>query len=244
LAYKPGLPDVVDRHRRLWAREMPDAILAAIFPAELPYIDPLGVCPDIQSMAEAWDHNYRVRQQVQDDLLPVARVSFGSAAFGAYLGAPVTFHGWGGWSKPILESYDQIESLLFDTEAEWIQRQEKACRHFVERGRGKFGVCETEPIDALNLAELLRGSRVYSDLYDRPFELHRLLDFACDFNIRFIEFQREILRPCLFYQEGIFSLFRIWLPGQAVWISVDAYGNCSPRIFREFGATYIQSTMD
>ena len=55
--------------------------------------------------------------------------------------------------------------------------------------------------------------------------------------------QRAILAPCLFYQDGLFSMFRIWLPGRAVWISVDAYGLCSTAVFRKFGAPYLLRTM-
>ena len=181
---------------------------------------------------------------LHDDLLPVGRVSFGSAAFGAYLGAEVTFENWGGWTKPLLEDYTELEKLHFNPNNEWVQRQGEACRYFVQVAKSKFGLCETEPIDALNLAELLRGSRVYTDVYDYPSDLHRLLETASDFNIRFIEYQRRILQPCLTYEDGLFSMFRMWLPGRAAWISVDAYGNCSSEIFRKFGKPYLQRTID
>jgi hypothetical protein len=244
LEYKPALKEVVERHRLLWTRQLSNGILAFIDPVELPYVDPLDYCPDIRAMATAWDHNYRVRRHVNDDLLPVARVSFGSAAFGAYLGAEVTFNYGPGWARPMLDSYDQLDQLRFDEQNKWIRRQQAACRAFVEVGQGKFGICEMEPIDGLNLAEGLRGSAVYTDIYDHPQELHRLLEFGCQFNIRLIEMQRQILTPCLIYQEGIFSMFHIWLPGRAVWVSVDAYGLCSPETFREFGAPYLQRVID
>lgn len=244
LEYKPALREVVERHRLLWTRQLPNGILAHINPADLPFVDPLSRCPDIPAMAAAWDHNYHARRHVEDDLLPVARVSFGSAAFGAYLGAEVTFDSGAGWSRPMLDDYHQLGQLQFDEQSAWIRRQQEACRYFIQVARGKFALCETEPIDGLNLVELLRGSAAYTDIYDYPQQLHCLLDFACQFNIRFIEMQRRILAPCLVYQEGVFSMFRIWLPGQAVWVSVDAYGLCSPAVFREFGAPYLQQVID
>jgi hypothetical protein len=259
LAYKPNLGEVVDRHRRLWTGQMPHAILARIDPDELPFVDPLSHCPDYQAMAAAWNHNYCARRAIEDDLLPVARVSFGSAAFGAYLGAEVTFAGGAGWSHPLLDDYDRLAGLRFDEENLWVRRQREACACFVRIAQGKFALCETEPIDGMNLAELLRGSAAYTDVYDRPADLHRLLDFACDFNIRFIEMQRAILAPCLYYAAdqpeaplsgslgatpGLFSMFRIWLPGEAIWISVDAYGLCSPRAFRTFGAPYLRRSLE
>lgn len=244
LEYKPGLAEVVERHRRLWSRRLPDGILARLDPAELPFIDPLSSCPDVKAMAAAWDHNYRVRRHVEDDLLPVARVSFGSAAYGAFLGADVVFKQGAGWSRPLLANYRQLDRLEFDEQNEWIQRQQAACRYFVQAARGKFAVCETEQMDGLNLVELLRGSAVYTDLYDYPQELHRLLDFAARFNIRLTGMQRNILAPGLLYEDGLFSIFRIWLPGQAVWVSVDAYALCSAGVFRDFGAPYLQRVID
>ncbi|MCP4196460.1 MAG: hypothetical protein GY762_04850 [Proteobacteria bacterium] len=244
LEYKPALSEVVDRHRLLWSGQLPNGILARVDPMELPFDDPLSHCPDIPAMAAAWDHNYRVRRGVEDDLLPVARVSFGSAAYGGYLGAEVIFSNGAGWSRPFLADYSQVAQLRFDERNDWIQRQQEACRHFVQIAQDKFAVCENEQMDGLNLAELLRGSAIYTDLYDYPRELHRLLDFASHFNIRLTELQRDLLDPCLIYQEGIFSIFRVWLPGRTVWVSIDAYGLCSPETFREFGAPYLQQVMD
>lgn len=244
LEYKPSLSEVVERHRLLWSRRLPNGILARVDPAGLPFIDPLSHCPDIPAMAAAWDHNYRVRREVEDDLLPVARVSFGSAAYGGYLGAKVTFDSGAGWSYPLLADYNQLDQLHFDEQNEWIQRQQEACRCFVQTAQGKFALCETEQMNGLNLVELLRGTAVYTDFFDYPDELHRLLDFAGAFDIRFTEMQRDILAPCLKYQEGVFSIFRIWLPGRAVWVSVDAYGLCSSKVFREFGAPYLQRVID
>ena len=244
LEYKPALQEVVGRHRRLWGREMRRQVLAEIRPAELLLKDPLAPCPHIPGMVEAWDHNYRTRLPVQDDSLPVARVSFGSAAFAAYLGAEVIFDGSGGWCKPFLKTYDQLDHLQFDPRNEWILRQQEACRCFEQASRGKFAVCETEPIDGLNLVEALRGSAVYTDVFDYPSETHRLLDFSVEFNIRLLEMQRKIIAPSLYYEGGLFSMFRIWLPGDAIWMSVDAYGNCSPRVYREFGTRYLQRAID
>jgi hypothetical protein len=244
LEYKPGLADVVERHRRLWTRQMPDGILARIDPAEIPFTDPLQFCPDIPAMAAAWEQNYRARKDVEDDLIPVARVSFGSAAFAAFLGAEILFDGGAGWCRPLINDYSQLDDLAFDEQNEWIQRQLEACRFFVQAAQGKFALCETEPMDGLNLVEGLRGSAAYTDLYDHPAEVHRLLDFAVRINIRLIEMQRAILQPCQVYQGGNFSMFRIWLPGQAVWMSVDAYGLCAPPVFRKFGAPYLQRTID
>jgi hypothetical protein len=240
-SYIKNFEERITRQRAFWSRQMPSQILVAIWEvADLARIDPNVHCPDVPSMFSAWEHNFGLRQEIDDDYIPVARVSFGSAAFGAFLGAEITFKGGAGWAYPFLESYNQLDSLKYNHKNEWIQRQLEACQYFAEKAVGKFPVCETEPNDALNFAEALRGSRAYTDIYDFPQELKQLLDFASDFNIRLIERQREVLSPVIYHQDGIFSMFWSYLPGKAPWISVDAYGNCSPDTFNEFGAPYIQ----
>jgi hypothetical protein len=244
-SYKIYLDETVDRHRQLWNRRMPNGILAAVMSVdELPFIDPNMQCPHIPSMFDAWEHNYRLRRGIHDDLVPVARVSYGSAAFGAFLGAEISFETGIGWSYPFLDSYEDINTLAYDPSNEWIVRQAEACKYFVEGAAGKFPLCEMEPNDGLNLVEALRGSEAYTDVYDHPDGVHQLLAFASEFNIRFMNMQREILAPNLYYQDGIFSMFRMWLPGKTPWMSIDAYGNCSPGIFRTFGAPYLQRMID
>ena len=224
---------------------MPNQVLAAVKDVDdLPAIDPSLYCPDLQTMFNAWDTKYQTRQDILDDLIPVGRVSFGSAAFGGFLGADVTFEYGIGWAQPFIKSYEQLDELVYDPQNPWIIRQQEACRYFVEHADGKFPLCETEILDGLNLVEGLRGSLAYTDVYDFPKEVHRLLDFSSDFSIRILNMQRQILAPNLYYEEGIFSMFRIWLPGKAPWMSVDAYGNCSPQIFREFGRPYLQRMID
>jgi hypothetical protein len=244
-SYKPNLDETVDRHRRFWTRQMPNEVLAGIrYVDELTFIPPDEQCPDLDAMFNSWDANYLTRRTIIDDIMPVARVSFGSAAFGGFLGADVSFEYGIGWAHPFLESYDQLDELRYDPDNPWIQRQRTACRYFVNHAAGKFMLCETETIDGLNLVEGLRGSRAYTDIYDDPEAVHRLLEFSSDFNIRILDMQREILAPNLYYQDGIFSMFRNWLPGRAPWMSVDAYGNCSPKVFREFGSPYLQRMID
>lgn len=239
--YKPNLAETVERHRRLWTRQLPHQILAAVMSVdELPFIDPAVQCPNLESMFNAWDSNYYHRQAILDDHIPVGRVSFGSAAFGGFLGAEVTFEYGIGWAHPFLKNYSQIDELIYNPQNLWIVRQQEACRYFVAHAGGKFPLCETEVLDGLNLVEGLRGSKAYTDIYDYPEGVHRLLEFSSDFNIQILNMQRKILAPSLFYQDGIFSMFRIWLPGETPWMSVDAYGNCSPHIFSEFGSPYLQ----
>jgi len=249
LLYKPDLEQTIGRHRLLWTGRLPHGILAVMEPEEAPLGQlATAACrfaPDLEAMMEVWEGRLGQRQALRDDSIPVARVTFGSNAFGGYMGAEVVFSEGGGWSKPLLTDWTRLEDLRFDQDNEWIIRQREACRYFVRRATGRFAVCETEIIDALNLADLLRGtSRALMDIYDYPQELRRLMDFGVGFNARLIEMQRGILGPAVYHSGGVFSLHYIWLPGRAVWLSVDAYGMCQPQVFALFGRQFLQRLID
>jgi hypothetical protein len=106
------------------------------------------------------------------------------------------------------------------------------------------GKCPTsiiETVDSLNFAENVMGPRAFLELYDHPRELLMLFDFALDFNIRLIEMQRKYIAR---YEGGYFDLHEEWLPGNCVWLSIDAWGLCSPETFRDLGRYHLQKIID
>jgi hypothetical protein len=249
LLYKPNLEQAVERHRLLWTRRFGQGILATIEAERAPLGQLASTvarfAPDLEAMMAVWEERLARRRQLLDDSFPVSRVSYGSNAFGGYLGADVVFSEGGGWSHPLLEEWSALGDLGYDENNEWIRLQEETCRFFAERAAGRFAVCETEVIDALNLADLLRGTdRALLDIYDHPTELRQLMALGVTFNAQLIEMQRRLLGPSVHYGGGVFSLHYIWLPGEAIWLSVDAYGMCRPRVFAEFGREYVQQLVD
>lgn len=249
MQYKPDLKQVVERHRLLWTRRLPDRILAAIEPEEAP-LDPLGMwaaqaAPDLDAMFTIWEEGLGRRRELRDDAIPIGRVILGGQSWGGFLGAEVVFAEGGGWSKPLLTDWSQLESLRFDENNEWIQRQRHACHYFVERARGRFALGETEVYDTLYLADVLRGTtQALLDIYDHPQELRRLMAFGVGFNIRLLEMQRDIFGPAVYYQGGVFIQHCSWLPGQTVWLGVDTYSFCKPQVYADLGQGYQQQLID
>lgn len=245
MEYKPDIGSVVERHRLLWNRKLPNGILAKIdvYNQDFPnYADDLlRHCPDIEKMFADWDAYLNFYKDVKDDAFPVARASFGSYAFGAFLGAKITFTESGGWAEPLPDDWTMLEDLRFEEDNCWIRKQKELVAYFVKHGKGKFAIAPTETIDALNFAENLRGPQVYMDIYDYPEKIKQLMEFGLEFNIKLIELQRSIIGT---YKGGVFDLFYTWLPGRAVWLSVDAYAQCLPHVFVDMGYSYIQRLID
>lgn len=249
MEYKRNLEQAVDRQCKLWRRELRRGILATIEPEEAPLseaaTEAARAAPDLAAMLAAWDYWLSRRRDLQDDSMPVARVSFGSNAFGGFLGAEVVFGEGGGWSRPLLDDWSKLDALRYDPDAPWLRRQQEACRYFLQHYGERFALCESETIDGLNFTDVLRGTdRAMLDIYDYPEELHRLMSFGVDFNAQLIRMQRQILGQAASYRGGVFLLHYVWIPGPGIWLSVDSYTLCRAQVFERFGRAYIQALID
>ena len=247
MRYKKNLEQVIERNCRLWNREATDKILAKIDLEEggtmrmwERALAP-GICPDHRKMFEVFLQDFQRRELLLDDAVPTARPNIGDYGFGAYLGAEVIFGEGGAYAKPLLSGLADAGSLRFDPASRWIRLLEESTGYFAQAADGLCATSIIETCDGLNLAENLLGPGVFLEIYDHPRELLELFDFACEFNIRLIELQRQQIRK---HGGGYFDLHEQWLPGDCVWLSIDAWGNCSPQDFRRLGRPHLQKIVD
>ncbi len=173
--------------------------------------------------------------------MPTARPNIGDYGFGAYAGAEVIFGEGGAYAKPFLTDLGRVKDLRFDPENRWVKFLDESTRYFAEHADGLCATSIIETADSLNFAENVFGSGIFLEIYDHPRQLLELFDFACDFNIRLIELQRRYIRK---FDGGYFDLHEEWLPGDCVWLSVDAWGSCSAATFRELGRHHLQKIVD
>jgi hypothetical protein len=153
----------------------------------------------------------------------------------------VIFGQGGAYAKPFLSSLKDVKTLRFDPENEWVKLLEESTRYFAEHAEGLCATSIIETNDSLNFAENVFGSGIFLELYDHPRELLELFDFAYELSIRLIELQRKYIRR---FEGGYFDLHEEWLPGDCVWLSVDAWGQCSARDFRALGKHHLQKMVD
>jgi hypothetical protein len=245
--YKKNLDEVISRNRKLWNREATGTILAKI---DLEAGETMrmweqalapGVCPDYRKMFEVFRQSFERRELLRDDAMPTARPNFGDYGFGAYVGAEVVFGEGGAYAKPLLSSMNDAKNLRFDPENSWVRLLEDSTRYFAEQAEGLCATSIIETSDALNFAENVFGSGIFLEIYDHPRELLELFDFAFEVNVRLIELQRRYIRK---FAGGYFDLHEEWLPGDCVWLSIDAWGNCSVQDFRRLGKHHLQKMVD
>ena len=247
MRYKKNLDQVIERNRRFWNREATDKILAKIDLDEggtmrmwERALAP-GTCPDYQKMFDVFLRDFQRRELLLDDAVPTARPNIGDYGFGGYVGAEVVFGEGGAYSKPFLNSLQDAGTLRFDPENAWVKLLEESTRYFAQAAEGLCATSIIETNDGLNFAENVFGSGVFLEIYDHPRELLQLFDFAYEVNVRLIELQRGYIRK---FDGGYFDLHEEWLPGDCVWLSIDAWGQCSPEDFARLGKHHLQKMVD
>lgn len=247
MKYKQNLQEVIRRNRRFWNREATSGILAKI---DLEAGETMrmweqalapGTCPDYRRMFDVFLRAFQRREFLRDDAVPTARPNLGDYGFGAYVGAEVVFGEGGAYAKPCLSSLEKVKDLRFDLENPWVRLLEESTRYFAQAATGLCATSIVETCDGLNFAENVFGSGIFLEIYDHPRQLLELFDFAYELNVRLIELQRRYIRK---FDGGYFDLHEQWLPGDCVWLSIDAWGSCSAQDFRRLGKAHVQMMVD
>jgi hypothetical protein len=247
MRYKKDLGRVISRNRALWNREASGKILAKIDLGEGETMRMWeralapGTCPDYRKMFDVFLRDFERRELLEDDAMPTARPNIGDYGFGAYAGAEVVFGEGGAYARPFLSRMEEVKTLRFDPANPWVRLLEESTRYFAEKAEGLCATSIIETTDSLNFAENVFGSSIFMEIYDHPRELLELFDFAYELNIRLIDLQRKYIRR---FEGGYFDLHEEWLPGDCVWLSVDAWGQCSVQDFRRLGKHHLQKMVD
>lgn len=243
--YKPNINESIERFNKLWSREAVDKILVKIDiqdPGNSTMIKALKHVPDMKKIVDEWEKGFELNREIKDDNLPVVYGDFGAYIFGGFLGAEVKWLPGGAYAIPFIKDMKNYKKyLLFDENNKYFRMQIDYIKYLIERSKDKFIFCEMIAIDGLNFLDNVRGGDAYTDLYDYSKEVIDMLEFSSDLNIKIIKHQRKLIET---YKGGRFQNFGIWTPGETVYISVDAYGQCGSEVFEKFGRKFIQKMID
>ncbi len=243
--YKPNINKSIERFKKLWSREALDRILVKIdiqdpkFPT---VINAMAKVPNYGKIVDEWEKGFELNKDIDDDNLPVVYGELGGYIIGGFLGADVRWGTGGAYSEKLINNMKDYKKYLnFDENNKYYKMQISYTKYLAKGSEGKFGFTEMITIDGLNFLDCLRGGDAYTDVYDYPKEIVDIMSFGSDLNIKLVKTQREFVKK---YKDGRFNFYGIWTPGETIFISVDAYGHCSPEIFEKFGRKYVQRMID
>ena len=243
--YKPRIDESVDRFKTLWAREAQDRILVKIDiqdPGNPTVMQAMSQAPDYKAMVDEWEKGFEINRTIVDDNLPIVYGELGGYILGGFLGADVSWGAGGAYSGKLIKDMKHYrEYLNFDENNRYYKMQIDYVKYLSKRSRGRFGFTEMITIDGLNFLDCVRHGDAYTDIYDYSVEIKEIMAFASDFNIKLVKEQRKYIDT---YRGGRFNFYQIWTPDETIFISVDAYGQCSADVFEKYGREYVQRLID
>ena len=175
---------------------------------------------------------------VDHDGLPTNNVYFGiGAVTAAMTGEQVRFISQTSWCEPAYDDWETIERLAFDPQNPWIRFSIGVCRALLEHWDEDFMILPYLYRSPLDAASGIRGSRLFTDLYDCPEKAKRLIDWCADWSIQLERHMDEQVPLPRGWGRGIWST---WLPAGAVFINGDPVDLISRKLQPIFDRPYTE----
>ncbi len=180
------------------------------------------------------------RADLDDDWMPGIEPYYGFGSFGAvYCDAPLTFTDTTCYIDPALDRLEDMETLDMTRDRFWARMFMTAAQYLSDSAQGRFLVSAYPNPSPLDVANLLRGNGIFTDVYEQPDLFKRFLERCRDAAIT--NWQR--INSMTHHIGGGALAFGRWIP-QGVLLLEDAADLISPRQYREFGQPYTQAMID
>ncbi len=171
----------------------------------------------------------RFHETIDDDFIPSTAPWYGIAEHTAFLGGKVDFTKTTTFQHPICERLEDFRGLKLDRENPWLRLVVDGIRYMRERW-GEFIPVRMRGADGpSDVANAIRGSELFYDVYDDPEALKEMMAF-CAKAVRFtLDLQRK---EATAIGDGCITGFGLWMPGNCMgqlsedvstMLSVDAY---------------------
>ena len=201
------------------------------FPREMiPYLDARAA-----AHMRFWEH----RAELDDDLLPSLAPMYGIAEHAAFLGGAVEFTDVTSFIHPVLPDWtDGLDRLKLDPNHPWLRMVIDGIRHCREKWGDLMAARLRGAHAPLEFANALRGNDVFTDIYEHPGELRKLLDFCVEAARFTLDLQ---LREATRIDGGVICGYDVWLPEPCCGhISDDASCLVSTATYEEFGLPHLR----
>lgn len=186
----------------------------------------------IERLVFYWEN----RQIINDDHIPAIAPYFGLAEHFSYIGGEAVFTEDTSYPLPFIIDWSDMDDLELREDNVWIRMVIDGMKYLRDKSEGRYAVQLRGAHCPLDLANMLRGNEVFTDFFDFPDELGRLLDFCCKAAGWTLSKQLEAADD---FYGGVVNGMGIWLPGRSVGhLSEDTSPLCSPAIYRKFGLPY------
>lgn len=245
------IDDVMDRTKRFFENKEGGALILvrdikSIKPPSVISLNKWSFPEDLyrflDANIESFTYHWSQRQNICDDMIPSISPAFGIAEHSAFVGGTVDFTDRTSWHHPVIKNWDDMDSLELREDNTWIRMVIDGLKYLKERSQGQYAIKLRGGYGPMDLANALRGNELFTDFFDYPQEVHRLLDFCVEAVNWSLSRQHEAVGQ---FYGGVVTGFNVWMPGFSTGhLSEDAAALCSPAIYRKFGMPYTEKMVE
>lgn len=269
LTYQPNINEVIKRYRNWFNPEGKTRYLVNIIPEfwnsfnwdlsiDVPSPKPLEDY-NFENDAEIYEYlDYRLsliqkywekklEWSIKDDMIPTIKPKLGWAEIaGAISGGHITYYSQTSNLDQIIHNYESFdfESIKFSKQTTWSQILIKGTKHLLEKAKGKFIVQPRMNLNPSDLARAYRGKDLFTDFYDNPEYVHKLLQKCTEAIIKYNEYMVGLVGQ---FKDGLPCTWNggYWVPGKMIPHMGDNVSDLvSPDTFREFILPYINQVTE
>ncbi len=171
----------------------------------------------------------RFHEHVDDDFIPSTAPWYGIAEHTAFLGGKVDFTQTTTFQHQICERLEDFRRLKMERENLWIRLVVDGIRYMRERWGEWIPVRMRGADGPADIANAIRGSELFYDIYDDPETLEEMMDFCA----KAVQFTLDLQRKeATRIANGCITGFGLWMPGNCMgqlsedvstMLSVEAY---------------------
>lgn len=198
------------------------------FPEDLePYLD---AC--VENFVYYWTH----RISIDDDLIPSMYPSFGIAEHSAFIGGEVSFSSHTSWHHPIIQTWSDMDKLELREDNSWLRMVIDGMEYLKKISEDRYALKLRGAEAPMDIANALRGNDLFTDFYDEPENVHKLMEFCTEAAEWMLSHQKAVVGE---FYGGTLTGGDVWLPGNSIGhLSEDAAALCAPNIYDTFGVPY------
>ena len=173
----------------------------------------------------------RFHENIDDDHIPSTSPWYGIAEHTAFLGGKVDFTASTTFQHKICEELEDFRRLTLNGNNRWIHLVVDGIRYMREKWGEYIPVRMRGTDGPSDIANAVRGSDLFYDIYDDPETLAELMDFCLKAVHFTMDRQREEATKIL---DGRITGFGLWMPGKCMGqLSEDVSVMLSPEIYEE-----------
>ena len=173
----------------------------------------------------------KFHESIDDDFIPSTSPWYGIAEHTAFLGGQVDFTETTTFQHQICDELEDFRKLVLDRNDLWIHLVVDGIRYMREKWGEYIPVRMRGADGPSDIANAVRGSDLFYDIYDEPETLAELMDFCT----KAVQFTQDLQRAeATKILDGCITGFGLWMPGKCMGqLSEDVSVMLSPEIYEE-----------